>query len=403
MAIRTVYDTHKMLSSYTHAKLSRYTHAWLHSHTEEVSETGKVTEHGKLLAYVLSAEDLTIKDLLEFETFEFNLDTEFANKSKIIVPMQPNIAHDDFVICKCAGETVFIGICENWASESDSSAYTITLRQKENLFDRFIFINNEALIASTGIEDFIAGAITDNWISSGDAMLDRTYLTVTPLTHTPINAKVSTTVSLTEGAFNLKTYLGNVLEFYKIYVDFDFSQDGRLSLNVYQDMHSDISIDVLLTDIANYSETYSVDALTKLNVRYDQKEGEEIVATEYYTYYLLANRSITTDGTNPNRASGRTKSMVIEAESYDEMYQKVIDEFSKNNYTHKINFNLFMDSNLYDYRDFYIGRNTEIKTKSGIRSSLVTAQGITSNSRFASIAFGKLKITLIEKIRSRAS
>ena len=94
--------------------------------------------------------------------------------------------------------------------------------------------------------------------------------------------------------------------------------------------------------------------------------------------------------------------MVIEAESYDEMYQKVVDEFSKNSYTHKINFNLFMDSNLYDYRDFYIGRNTEIKTKSGIRSSLVTAQSIASNSRFAAIAFGKLKVTLIEKIRSMA-
>lgn len=402
MAIRTVYDTHKMLSAFTHAQLSRRTHAWLHSHTEEVPDVGKITEGGKLLAYVLSAEDLTIKDLLEFETFEFKLDTEFANKSKIVVAAQPNIAHDDFVICKCAGETVFTGICENWASESDNSAYTITLRQKENLFDRFIFINNEALISSTGVEDFVAQAITDNWISSGDAMLDRSYLTVTALTHTPVNAKVSTTVSLTEGAFNLKTYLGNILEFYKIYIDFDFSTEGRLALSIYQDMHTDLSIDVLLTDIAEYNETYSVDALTKLNVRYDQKEGEEIVATEYYTYYLLANRSVTTDATNPNRASGRTRSMVIEAESYDEMYQKVVDEFSKNSYTHKINFNLFMDSNLYDYRDFYIGRNTEIKTKSGIRSSLVTAQSIASNSRFAAIAFGKLKVTLIEKIRSMA-
>lgn len=402
MARRTVYDTHTMLSSYTHAQLARYTHAWLHSHTEETTEIGRISEHGKLLAYVLDAGTLTVKDLLEFETFEFQLDTEFANKSKIVVPTKPNIEHDDFVICKCAGATIFIGICENWASESDNSAYTITLRQKENLFDRFIFINNEALIRTTGIEDFVAKAIEDNWISSGDAMLDRSYMTVTPLTHTLISAKVSTTVTLTDGAFNLKTYLGNILEFYKIYIDFDFSQDGTLALSVYQDTHTGIGIDALLTDISNYNETYSVDALTKLNVQWNQMDGEDIIGTYSYTFYLLANRNITTDGTNPNRAAGRTKSMVIEAESYDEMYQKVVDEFSKNNYTHKINFNLFMDSNLYDYRDLYIGRNTEIKTKSGVRSSLVTAQSVTSNSRFAKITFGKLKVTLIEKIRSRA-
>ena len=402
MATRTVYDTHSMLSDYTHARLSRYTHAWLHSHTEEVGELGKITEHGKLIAYVLDAQTLMVKDLLEFETFEFRFDTEFADKSKIVVPVQPSIAHDDFVICKCAGETIYIGICDNYASESDSSAYTITLKQKENLFDRFIFIDDETLISQNGIEDFIVQAITDNWINSGDAMLDRSYLTVTPLTHTPINAKVSTTVSLTDGAYNLKTYLGNVLEFYKIYVGFDFTQDGHLDLTVYQDARTALGIDVLLTDISGYNETYSVDALTKLNVQWNQMDGDEVIATEYYTFYLLANRNITTDSTNPNRAIGRTKSMVIEADTYDEMYQSVIDEFSKNSYSHKINFSLFMDSNLYDYRDFYIGRATEIKTKSGLRSSLVTAQAVTSNSRFAGITFGKLKVTLIEKIRSKS-
>lgn len=393
MATRIVYDSHEMLSYFTHAQLSGHTHTWLHSHTEEVADVGKITEHGKLIAYVLDAVTLSVKDLLEFETFEFLQDTEFANKSKITVPRQPDIAHDDFVICKCAGETVYTGICDNYASESDNRAYNITLRQAANLFDRFIFIDGEALISSTGIEDFIAKAITDNWISSGDAMLDRSYITVTPLTHTPIHAKVSTIVSLEDGAYNLKTFLGNALENYKVYVDFDFSQSGELSLTVYKDAPSQIGIDVLLTDISNYNETYSVDALTKLCVSWNSSS---------YTYYLLANRNITTDGTNPNRAIGRTKSMVIEADTYNEMYQAVVDEFSKNNYTHKIQFALYMDSNLYDYRDFYIGRNTEIKTKSGVRSSLVTAHGVASNSRFASITFGKLKVTLIEKIRSRS-
>lgn len=393
MATRIIYDTHRMLSAFTHAQLSRYTHAWLYSHSEEIAQAGKISETGKLLAYVVDAVTLLVKDVLEFETFEFSLDTEFANKSKIVVAKQPNIEHDDFVICKCAGSTVFVGICDSFASESDSAAYTITLRQKECLFDRFIFVDGEALISSTGVEDFIAKAITDNWISSGDAMLDRSYLTVTAVTHTPVNAKVASTVTLTDGAYNLKTYLGNVLEFYKIYLEFDFAADNMLNIIVYKDISATASVDVLLTDISGYSEQYSVDALTKLNVQWNGTA---------YTFYLLANRTITTDGSDPNRATGQTRSMVIEADSYDEMYQAVVDEFSRNSYKHKINFALFMDSQLYDYRDLYIGRDTVIKTKTGIRSSLVTAQSITNNSRFAAVTFGKLKVTLIEKIRSKA-
>lgn len=402
MPTRTIYDTHRMLNAYTHAQLARYTHAWLHSHTEEISGIGKITEHGKLLAYVLDAETLVIRDLLEFETFEFNTDTEFSTKSKIVTARMPVIEHDDFVICKCAGNTVFVGICDNYASDSDSETYTITLRQKECLFDRFIFATNEALIASTGIEDFIAEAITANWVNSGDAMLDRPYITVNAVTHTPVAAKVSTTVKLTDGAYNLKTYLGNALEYYGIYVDFDFTVDNQLVISIYKDSQGAASIDVLLSDVSGYEETYAIDALTKLNVRWDQTDGQDVIASYYRTYYLLANRTITTDATDPNRAMGSTKAMVIEADTEAEMFQAVANEFSGNSYKHKIAFNLYMDSRLYDYRDFYIGRNTAIKTKSGIRSSLVTAQSITSASRFTSITFGKLKVTLIEKIRGKA-
>ena len=397
MATRIIYDTHRMLSAYTHAQLSRYTHAWLHSHAEEIGGLGKITTDGKMLAYVLDADDLSVKDLLEFETYEFQTDSEFSDKSTIVTAVMPNIEHDDFVICKCDGATVFVGICDNYASESDQETYKITLRQKECFFDRFVFVKNEFLISANGVEDFIAQTIIDNWIESGDEMLYRTYLTATAMTHTPIAAKVSTTVSLTDGAYNLKTYLGNVLEFYHIYVDFDFSVNGRLELLIYKDDSAAADIDVLLTDVSGYTETYSVDALTKLNVQW--KLTDEDDSPTNWTYYLKANRTITTDGTDPDRAVGSTRSMQIVAETQAEMYQKVVDVFSKNSYAHKINFMLFMDSKLYDYRNYYVGRSANIKTKSGIRSSLVTARAISSESRFVTISFGKLKITLIEKIR----
>lgn len=360
-----------------------------------------IKENSKLLAYVLSAKDLAIKDLLEFEEYEFNTDSEFANKSQIVVNKQPNTSEDDFVICQADGTNVFTGVCENYKSTSESSAYTLTMRQAANLFDRFIFIAGETLISSTGIEDFIAKAITDNWISSGDAMLDRTYITVTAQTHTPVYAKVSTIVSLTDGAYNLKTFLGNAMEYYNIYVGFDFSTRGALHITIYKDTAADVSVDATVTDVTEYTETYSVDALAKLNVQWNQMDDDTIIATTYRTYYLLADRTITTNKTDPNRADGRVKSMVIEADTENEMYQTVVDEFASNSYAHKISFLLSMNSMLYDYTQFYAGHNTQIKTKSGIRNSIVTGLLIKSSSRFAQITFGKLKVTLIEKLRDK--
>ena len=357
----------------------------------------RINDGSKLLAYVLSATDLSIKDLLEFEEYEFKRDTEFSDKSSIVANGKPNIAKGDFVLCQSDGGNVFTGVCDDYKSSSDSTAYTLTLRQQECLFDRFIFISQESIISGTGIEDFIANAITANWISSGDAALDRSYMTAVAQTHTPVYAKVSTIVSLTDGAYNLKTFLGNALEYYGIYVDFDFSVSGALTVNIYHSSATDASVDATVSDVTEYTETYSVDALTKLQVRW--KLNDEDTNPTSRTYYLKTDRSITTDGTDPDRADGSVRAMEIVAETENEMYQTVVDEFARNSYAHKISFLLSMASRLYDYTQFYPGHGTTIKTKSGVRNSIVTGLTISSSSRFAQVVFGKLKVTLIEKLR----
>lgn len=359
----------------------------------------RIKEGAKLLAYVLSAKDLSIKDLLEFEEYEFKTDTEFSDKSPIVVSNQPNVEQGDFIVCQADGGNVFTGLCDTYKSSSDSSAYTLTMRQKECLFDRFIFIDQESLIAGTGIEDFIVAAITANWISSGDAALDLDYLTVTAQTHTPVYAKVSTIVTLTDGAYNLKTFLGNAMEYYGIYIGFDFSTAGALAITVYHSTAADASVDATVSDVTEYSETYSVDALAKLQVLWKLTDDDENPTSR--TYYLLSDRTITTDGTDPDRASGTVRAMVIVAETENEMYQKVVDAFAGNSYKHKISFLLSMASRLYDYTAFYPGHATQIKTKSGIRNSIVTGLTVSSSGRFAQIVFGKLKTTLIEKLRDR--
>ena len=397
-----VNPSHEQLSESTNAELSKYTHAYLNSHYQVFGQDGKILEGGKLIAYVIDVETLKIKDFLEFEDYEFLSDTEFADKSSITVFRKPVIDRDDYVICKCGKNTVYTGIFKEYSSNSKSSEYKLTLLQKEQLFDRFVFIKGENAISETGIEDFIAATIKNNWITSGDDMTDRPYMTVTALTHTPVYAKVSSTVTLTDGTFNLKTYLGNALEYYGIRIGIEISGE---KLNIYIAHISDkaISINVKDSDISEYSETYAVDALTKLLVQWghtDPDDTQKITEITEHEYYLLNDRTISTDRINTNRAKGSTRSKYITAETEEEMYQSVQDSFSSNSYSHKISFKLYMESKLYDYLDFYIGRSCTIKTKNGIRTSLVTALSLSNDSRFVTIELGKLKVTLIDKIRS---
>lgn len=358
---------------------------------------------GKLIAYIIDALDLRVKDIIEFETYEFKRDIDYEDKSTITTFRQPVANVDDYVICKRAGVTIFVGIFKEYETKSDSSEYKITLLQKEKLFDRLVFVLDESVISATGIEDFITNTITANWINSGDSKLDKPYITVQALTHTPVYSKVSTVVKLTDGCFNLKTYLGNALEYYGIRIEFEITSTA-LTVYIYNDDAGVYQISTLDSDVTEYSETYAVDALTKLLVRFDQKAAgsDEITASTNHEYYLLTDRTITTDKTAVDRAQGSVKSMVIEAETEEEMYQKVQDEFSGNSYSHKISFKLYMDSQIYDYGALYIGRNCRIRTKSGTRTSLVTAVTVTNGERLAEIEMGKLKVTLIDKIRSMA-
>lgn len=395
------YPTHASYTSKTHQHLAGYTHAWLHCHYQDIYDGIHITVGGKLIAYIIDSQTLKVKDLLEFSEYEFNRDIEFANKSTFTAIKKPNAEVDDYVICKCNGDTIFTGVFKEYEANSKSSEYKVTILQKEKLFDRFVFINKEDVISTSGIEDFIAETIKDNWISSGDKMLDKSYITVEALTHTKVYAKVSSIVSLTDGCFNLKTFLGNALEKYGIIVGFEITSTG-LKIYIAKDTTEAMKINANDSDVAEYTETYAVEALTKLLVQWQHKEqgSDEITETTSHEYYLLNDRSITTDKTDTNRAKGSTKSMIIEAETEEEMYQSVQDEFASNSYTHKISFDLYAESKLYDYIDLYIGRGCTIRTKDGIRTSLVTSQTLSNESPFVTIELGKLKVTLIEKIRS---
>jgi len=344
-----------------------------------------------MLAYVKSNENFATKDILEFEEYSFSQDIEYADKSTITVLDKPNIVNDDFVIVKDGNEVIFIGICETYDSSNDSG-YTITLKQKECFFDRQIFPGTQSVISSTGIEDFIKNEIQANWTASGDTFLDKGYITVVAQTHTPVSASVN----VEQGVYNFKTFLGNAKEYYGIYTQFVYTDSG-LTINVYKDSSAALPIDVTLSEVSEYTETYNVDVLAKLITKWLNTSTQAVTTL---TYYLKTDRTTTTNASDPNRAKGVVRSMYVEKATQAEAIQEIQNQFVSNSYEHKISFNLLATSKAYPPSLYYVGRKATIKTKTGIQTSIITGMSYSSNSAFIGFTFGKLKISLIEKIRN---
>ena len=93
----------------------------------------------------------------------------------------------------------------------------VVLRGKEKLTHE-----EEELIKTTGIEDFIAKTITDNFINNEDRFLNKLYLKVIVKTHT----KIQTTVSdVQDNIYNLHTFMNNCTQKYNIV--YGFSVEGE--------------------------------------------------------------------------------------------------------------------------------------------------------------------------------
>lgn len=351
------------------------------------------------LAYIMDGRSFRPKDVAEYTDYTFAEDIDYSNKSSITVSKIPNIEKSDFVLCKDGNELVFQGICESYTSSNTETTYKISLLQEENFFDRSILVENEGLISGTGIEDFLVKVIKDNWIASGDPLLDTDKISVTAATHTKVYAKVSSTVNVQDGVFNLKTYLGNVKQYYGIYTDFEI-KNGSLAITIRKKDEKAILFNTSISDITEYTETYDVDVLAKLIAVWKIPDTEESKGAETKrTFFLKSDRTITENASDPNRASGTVESTYIETEEEEEFLQQVRNKFAGNSYNHKIEFSLRRESKLYDEGSLYIGRSCTVKTKTGIKTSLITQTSIGSDSATKEITLGTLPVTMIEKIR----
>lgn len=345
-----------------------------------------------MIAYILDKKDLSIKDILDFDTYTFKFDIDYNDKSSLTFIRQPNLEDGDVVICKKENAIVFLGLAEKIKSESGDTSYSISLLQIENLFNRFIFLEKEGLIDTAGIEYFINQTIKDNFTLSGDRSTDMRWLHTFIDTHMLNVSKPD----VEQGVYNLKTYLGNLKQHYGVFTDFEIKK-GSVIVHISKKELSELLIDIEVSDVSNYVENYEVSILSKLIVKW--KQSEESTEEVKKSFYLLSDRSISEDMNALDRVDGTIKCVQITTEKEEDMRKQVFNEFSSNRYNHKISFNIIKNSKLYPENEFFVGRPCTVKTKSGVKKSMITKLETSDDSGLLKVTLGNMKVTLTDKLR----
>lgn len=331
------------------------------------------------------------KDLMQASNYEIEVNSEYSGKSTIIVARKPKAIEGDFVLLFDGGKS-YSGVIDSLENEEGKTQYKINLLEIPKIFDNKLVLTNESLL-KTGIEDFIANQITSNFVSSNDTRLNKTYITVTCKTHTPIEALVDAD----DGIYNLCTYMGNALTTYGIYIDFVFSKAG-IEIVLEKKSQSDLKIDLKISDVSNLVETYQIETLAKLTVLWKTSDDATAVQKQYF---LKTDRTITSNIDDDNRADGSSDVIAITAETEAEMYEEVVNQFKGNSYNHKIEFDIIDNSVLIPVSVLSVGSECVVKTSAGIKDSIVTLISYESGSSVCHVELGQLKVTLLEKLKGR--
>ena len=330
----------------------------------------------KNFAWIFDHKDFTVKDIVEIVDYEINIDEETNANTIINILKRTTAKSRDIVAIKKNNIVVYWGIIENIQNTDGEALYEYTLKYITNLFNQDIILQNEDLIKTTGVEDFIADAITNNFISNSDTFVNLKYLQLNVKTHTKKQTKVT---NVENDIYNLHTWITNCTQSYDIVYSFSIVNKKLVVTIESKEMKKQL-IDVLAQPISNYVEVFETDIVSKVVV---------LTKTNTYTLYLLNDRTTTTDKTNVNRADGRIET--IYTEEYEDAPQAALDEIKANSYNHNITFSYFN-------RFIPVGTPIAIKTKESlIFNTYISAVKIKQN-KFYEYTCGNIRINFIDKL-----
>ena len=321
----------------------------------------------------------TFFEIIDYEVLE-DEETNAVSIIKTIKDFEYNIG--DFVFIN---DLNYKGVVADIFKEN--GVRTIKIKYILNMFDKKVLLQNQGLISSDGLEDFILHTIQDNYINNVDAILNIEYLNIEILTHTKLNF----TPSNENGIYNLHTFLNNCTQNYNIKFDFNYdSKTHKLNITIYMQEEETIFIDKDVSDIIDFVETYDLDVISKVTVKTE---------TNINSWYLLNNRTVTNNINDSNRVIGSEDIIFVENE--DEAYQEALNIFKVNKYNHLIEFKINENTKLIDMKDIKIRKNVKIKINENILESYISAISRYKNNNFINIKLGNIRINFIDKYNLR--
>lgn len=331
----------------------------------------------KTFMWIFDGKNFSVKDIVELSDYEINIDEETNANTILKILKNTSARADDIVVVKKNNEVVYWGVVQQIDNEDGKALYEYTLKYITNMFNQNIILKNEDLIKTTGVEDFIAKAITDNFIKNTDTFLNKEYLQINVKTHT---IKQTTVSNVQDNIYNLHTWMTNCTQNYDIVYSFSIVNKKLVITIENKELKKEL-IDTTAQAISNYKEVFETSVVAKVTVL-TKEEGE-------YNLYLLTDRTTTTDMTNENRADGKVET--VYTEKLEDANQKALDTMKANSYNHNITFEML---------DKYIkvGTPVAIKTKNSIiLDTYISAVKLTQK-RFIQYTCGNIRTTLLDKL-----
>lgn len=246
---------------------------------------------------------------------------------------------------------------------------TVAVTDIAAAFDRLLPFVEEGI----SIGAFLEQQFVDHYRDISDSAYQMPYLEITNLDNTEYLGP-----TVTDGLFNLRTYMRKVNRLRDVQVLFSVSQN---KLNVLIQPRQRPSHNIIFGDGTSQliSRSYSRSSIAKVTA-YQFGEG--------HTYYLSADGKVTTQ--EPTfRAEGKWK--VLALEETEALEEKVLDIFSQNSNSHKIEWKSTKSYELYD--------TVVLRLDGGLMSSYVSYIGISSTDQRYYYKSGELATTLTERLK----
>jgi len=339
-----------------------------------------------MIIYFIDKTTLEIKDVIEASSYIISLDEETNAKSLFNISKNPNANQGDYLIAKKNDKTLYQGIIEEIQGQKNTNKITINSIDISNIFDRKIY-ETELTEMDTSLEDFLFYTI-NRFFKNGDndSKLSMSYLEIVQNTQTAVKEPTNAE----DGIYNFHTFMTNCRQNKNIDTKFDIDTEKITVTIENKGNETPISIDTTNNDVINYDKIYEVDITSKVIVICGDT-GNKL------EYYLLNNKTITTNKNDSNRADGVVETIYVAKE--EEALDQATNIFKGNRYKHLVEFEIKKDSKLINTSNLTIGKPIIIKTKDGILESYISSITYENTSNFIKYKSGNIRINLIDKLK----